>query len=407
MKIGYIASSIYRHTFEINEVEELLRQRPESRIYSFYRSSGKEIQTQRVEEIPVKIISWSLTAILSGFFYLLARRPARLFLGAVRLAGSSLPNPVYWFKNLITFFIAVPILSDAHRHGVTHLHANFGSSPATIAWLGKIVLQTTMSVAFHAFDIYVNQFAVRDPLKKQKIRDADLVTAVHRHGLEQLRALVPEANRDKFKMIRICVVFETGQKPAPIPEPPLCIAAGNLVPMKGFDVLIRAAGILNRGGKHLRLRILGEGPERKRLESLVLSEGIDDRTEFLGYYQHAELAAHLAEAAALVVPSKVAGGGHRDGIPTVIIEAWLARTPVIASLVGGMGEVLFDGRSGLEFPPNDPVALAGCISRLLASEPLRSKLVEEGYRMAKAEFSSERNVGKLLEEIHKVSMISR
>jgi hypothetical protein len=68
----------------------------------------------------------------------------------VLLAWFSVRNPVYWAKNLAVFFIAMAVLADARRHRVTHLHANFGSSPATIAWLGKKALGTGMSVTFHA-----------------------------------------------------------------------------------------------------------------------------------------------------------------------------------------------------------------------------------------------------------------
>lgn len=403
MKIGYISSYIYRHTFEINEVVELLRQSPGTRVYSFYPPRGSEIQSKRIQEIPVEIISWSVASVLGGLLRLMTSHPVGFLRGAIRLAIFSIPNPIYWVKNFITFLIAAPILADADRYGVTHLHANFGSSPATIAWLGKVILRTRMSVTFHAFDIYAHSLGQRDPIKKQKLRDADVVVVAHYHGLEYLRTLVPEVNEEKFKMIRISVVFKPEEKPSALPDPPLFVAAGNLVPKKGFDVLIRAAGILRRDGVSIRLRILGEGSERERLEALVRSEGVGDWTELPGYYQHADLAGSLAEAAALVVPSKVVKGGQRDGIPTVLVEAWLARTPVVASLVGGMADVLVDGDTGLAFPPDNPEALASCLRRLVESEQLRQKLVEQGLRAAESEFSPGRNVTSLIEEIRAAS----
>jgi glycosyltransferase involved in cell wall biosynthesis len=260
-----------------------------------------------------------------------------------------------------------------------------------------------MSVTFHAFDIYSSSFDLKDPLKKRKLKEADLVVAVHQHGLDHLRALVPRTNQDKFKMIHISVVFEPKDKLDPRPTPPLFVAAGNLVPKKGFDVLIRAAGRLRREGKTVRLRILGEGPERITLETLVRLQEMGDFIELPGYYQHAELAGHLAEALALVVPSKVASGGQRDGIPTVMIEAWLARTPVVASLVGGMSEVLEDGVTGLAFPPDDHASLAQCLGRLTESETLCSTLAERGYRTALSEFSPEHNVSTLIEALESTS----
>jgi colanic acid/amylovoran biosynthesis glycosyltransferase len=413
MKIGYIASNIYRHTFEINEVAELLRQRPGTRVYSVYRPSGAELQSQRVREVSGGIVAWSPGSIVGGWAYLVTRRPLRLLRAGLELTFRSIPNPVYWFKNAAAYLLAMPVLADALRYGVTHLHANFGSSPATIAWLGKKILGTGLSITWHAFDIYVDELRLRDPLKRQKLRDADAVVAVHRHGLEYLRRMVPDVPNDRFHVIHISVILRAtpiagatvSQATAPGVEPsaPLLVAAGNLVPKKGFDVLVRAVSQLARDGIDVRARILGEGPERGRLEDLARAQGIVDRIEMPGYYQHAELAGHLAEAAALVMPSKVVAGGQRDGIPTVVVEAWLARTPVVASLVGGMAEVIEDGRTGLVFSPGDASALAGCVRVLLDSPERGERLAEEGYRTAVTSFSPEKNVGQLLATLDAVA----
>jgi glycosyltransferase involved in cell wall biosynthesis len=403
MKLGYIASHLYRHTFEINEVAELVERRPQTRVYSFYRRGGPEVQSNRLKELPLDIVSWSPGTVARGLVGLAARHPLRLLRAALELALLSLPNPVYWFKNLAAFLISMPILDDARRHGATHLHANFGSSPATVAWLGKRVLGTGMSVTFHAFDIYYGAMSHRDPLKRRKLRDADLVIAVHRNGLEHLAKLVPEVPRDKFHVIRISVAFTPldGSTP-PLSAGPMLVAAGNLVHKKGFDVLVRAAGILARDGVDVRVRILGEGPERQRLESLVAAEKIGDRVEMPGFYQHSELAGHLAEASALIMPSRIAPGGQRDGIPTVVVEAWLARTPVVASLVGGMSEVVVEGKTGLVFDPGDAQALAGRVRELLASDELGSALVNGGLQMAGDEFSPQKNAGELLNKIESI-----
>lgn len=403
MKIGYIASSIFRHTFEINEVVELLRQKPDTTVYSFHRPSGTNFQSRRVQEINAEIVTWSAASAATGFLRMLFRHPLATLAAAAGLAARSVPNPVYWFKNTAAFFLAMPILAHADKNGVTHLHANFGSSPATVAWLGKKILKTGMSITFHAFDIYADSLAQRDPLKKHKLRDADLVVAVHSHGLEHLRALVPWVSGEKFKTIRISVVFSPAEKSPSPAAPPLLVAAGNLVPKKGFDVLIEAAGILRRQGIPVRVRILGEGPQREFLESLITREALTGVVELPGYYQHGEFARHLAEAAALVVPSKVVKGGQRDGIPTVLVEAWLARTPVVASLVGGMSEVVSDEVTGLVFPPGDAGALAVCLRRLLESETLRTALVENGLRKATEEFAPGKNVTALAGAIQAAS----
>jgi colanic acid/amylovoran biosynthesis glycosyltransferase len=401
MKIGYIASHIYRHTFEINEVVELLRQQPDTRVYSFNRRPRKQLQSGRVSEVSAEIVSWSWQSIFGGLFFVAVRRPMGLIRGTLGLAWYSLPNPVYWAKNFAAFFIAMPILADALEHGVSHLHANFGSSPATVAWLGKRMLGVEMSITFHAFDIYLRSFASRDPLKRRKLLDADLVVAVHRDGAVELKKLVPPDQRGKFAVIRICVVFEPREKPEAVARPPLLLAAGTLVPWKGFDVLLRAVALLKEKGVGVRARILGEGPERNHLEALVRENELGDRVELPGYFQHAALADHLAEASIFVMPSIVTPQGRRDGIPTVVVEAWLSRTPVVASLVGGMAEVIIDGKTGLVFPSGDVETLAAQLVRLLEDRGLWKRLSDEGYRTAVEWFSPDRNVSDLLDWIEK------
>jgi glycosyltransferase involved in cell wall biosynthesis len=177
------------------------------------------------------------------------------------------------------------------------------------------------------------------------------------------------------------------------------LAVGNLVPKKGFDILIRAVGYLKRRGVAVRLRILGEGPERGALETLVREQALRDRVQLPGHFQHKELATHLAEAAAFVMPSRVTASGTRDGIPTVVIEAWLSGTPVVASLVGGMSEVIVNEQTGLVFAPEEPEALADCLVRLVESPELRRSLADAGRAVAMASFSCEKNVFNLLEEI--------
>lgn len=399
-RIGYIASHIYRLTFEINEVAELIRQRPDTRVYSFYRRRGSEaIQTKRVADIPADIISPSWWPVLRSFCGFCVRSPAALIKCAVLLMWHSKSNPVYWLKNFAVFFVALPILADARRHGVTHLHADFGSSPATIAWMGKKMLGTGLSIRYHSFDIHHQGMAWRDPMRRQKLRDADVVIAVHYDGLSHLKQMVPDVDSGKFKMIRICVVFEPEPRKREPSAAPLLVAAGNLVPAKGFELLVEAAGLLKRRGKDVRIRILGEGPQRANLTSIAERNGVSDRVEMPGYYQHFELAQHLAEAVALVTPPRITKSGLREGLPSVIVEAWLSKTAVIASPIGGIPEVVEDGKTGLVFPAGNAEALADCIVRVIDEPALGRAIANEGYGVAVSLFSPEKNVRALLEEI--------
>ena len=345
------------------------------------------------------VITWSWGRILRDSAFMLIHHPVGLVKGGLALGFRSLSNPVYWFKNIITFLRAMSILADVGRHGITHLHASFGSSPATVAWLSKLILGTTYSITFHSFEVYTRQRQYMDPLRTTKMRGANLIIPVYDEARQVLSALLPERDRSKFKVIHIAVDFDPDAKIVPLPEPPLLIAVGNLVNEKGFDVLVRAMRILKQRRVPARALILGDGPERSFLERLIREEQVNDRVELAGFFPHGELARHLAKASALVAPSRVGRYGLRDGIPTVIVEAWLGRTPVVASVTGGMAEVIIEGETGVVFASDDPEALADSVERLLGDGELRARIVDAGYVKARAAFSPAKNVRKLLDLI--------
>lgn len=397
MKLGYIASHIFRHTFEINEASEVRRLRPGTRVYSFHAPAGQAYQRERIAEMGAEIVTPG--GEIAAFLRMLAQHPVRVFLSAVNLAARSLPNPIYWFKSPIVFMRAMSLIEDIERQGITHLHASFGSSPATVAWLARQILDITYSITFHSFDVYSTQLQYRDPLRREKLRRAVLVVAVHEAARKILLALVPDQDPRKFEMIRVSVTFDPAPKAQPLPEPPLLLAVGNLVDEKGFDILIRGVAILRSRGIAVRARILGDGVSGGALEALVQKKAVGDCVEMRGFFPHAELKQHMAEAAALLAPCRVARHGLRDGIPTVVVEAWLGRTPVVASLVGGMPEVIIDGETGVVFASEEPESLADAVERLLSDAELRGRIVESGRRMALDAFSPGKNAGRLVELI--------
>ena len=136
-------------------------------------------------------------------------------------------------------------------------------------------------------------------------------------------------------------------------------AVGRLADQKALHVLITAMASVPEG----RLVLVGEGPERPRLEALVRSLGIEDRVEFAGWS-----APPWTETWSFDV---LAMSSDNEGFPLVIVEAMLAGMPVVATSVGGIPEVVVPGATGLLVPPDDPGALADALRRLAADPELR------------------------------------
>lgn len=150
---------------------------------------------------------------------------------------------------------------------------------------------------------------------------------------------------------------------------PLIAYGGRLVHEKGVQDLLAALPALRRRHSGLRLVVAGTGPAAGELREQARALRLGRSVEFPGFVPDADLAALLAAADCAVVPSRYEPFG------LVALEAAAAGTPVAVSDVGGLAEIVADGRTGLRFPPASPPALAAAVERLLADPELGRRLV--------------------------------
>jgi predicted glycosyltransferase/glycosyltransferase involved in cell wall biosynthesis len=175
--------------------------------------------------------------------------------------------------------------------------------------------------------------------------------------------------------------------PQPLPPdgPLRLLAVGRLVPKKGFDVLLDA---ISRLTVPLLLRIVGDGPEREALELVIDERHLRDRVTLVGHATHADLPREYAAAHLVVVPSVVDGGGDRDGLPNVVLEAMASARPVVGSAVGALPSAVVDGVTGVLVPPADAAALAAALAELAARKD-RQRMGAAGRDVVERQFSLE------------------
>ena len=138
----------------------------------------------------------------------------------------------------------------------------------------------------------------------------------------------------------------------------IILFVGNLVAVKGIDVLLDACKRLGDRGEQFHCYLVGQGVLRTELERRATELGLGSRVTFIGPVQHAELANWYRAANVFVLPSR------SEGVPCVLLEAAACRTPFVASRVGGIPEVAQWGAARLT-PSEDPVALAEAITATL------------------------------------------
>jgi glycosyltransferase involved in cell wall biosynthesis len=163
----------------------------------------------------------------------------------------------------------------------------------------------------------------------------------------------------------------------------LLVAVGNLYPVKGHAVLLRALGGLLRSGEIAnvpwRLAIAGRGEEEEGLRALAREEGIADRVTLLGFRR--DVPDILAAADIFVMPSL------SEGLPLALVEAMAAGLPVVVSDVGGVPEVAVAGREAILVPPGEPALLAEGLARLLRDPSARVTMGRAARERALRDFS--------------------
>jgi glycosyltransferase involved in cell wall biosynthesis len=161
----------------------------------------------------------------------------------------------------------------------------------------------------------------------------------------------------------------------------LCVSApvmgfaGRLVPIKDCDTFLRAAAIVCGTHPETRVIVAGDGGERERLESLAGVLGIARNVRFLG--DRRDIPEVLAAMDVFVLSSR------NEGFGRVIVEAMAAGVPVVSTAVGGTGEVIEDGVSGMLVPPGDPERMADAVLGLLDDPARRARFIEHGRARAK------------------------
>lgn len=168
------------------------------------------------------------------------------------------------------------------------------------------------------------------------------------------------------------------------PEQALIVTASRLALQKSVHVMLHALAQLSPPSV---LAILGVGPLEDELRALATRLGLDERVRWLGF--RADIADHVAAADVFCLSS------IWEGVPLAAMEAVQLETPVVATRVGGMPELIVDGHSGRLVAPHDPRALAEALREVLTDDDRRKTYVANAMRDLEENFSTDRMTARL------------
>ena len=298
---------------------------------------------------------------------------------ASRLMSSGTPvHPVTWTIGVDPRVIAA-VVRRADRDTIIHAHDSHAHAIADIASR----FTASRVIATRRVDL-----PIRHP---KRWRRAAAAIALSRAIERRLLAIGVDASRVHVVPPGIASPDAAPAWPATVPPPRpaeryvTCIAA--LTAEKGVDVLIDAAPAILAVHADVRFVIVGDGPERPRLEARVNALGIGNKVLFAGWTENPENV--LARTVVAVQPSR------SEGFGSSVLDALARGVPVVASATGGLPDALASG-GGVTVAPGDATALAGAIAGLLA-DPARRELLGDEGRAAAARFSIERLVAATLD----------
>jgi glycosyltransferase involved in cell wall biosynthesis len=273
--------------------------------------------------------------------------------------------PIYRFPFYAAFAERdIERLAEIHRR-LRALKAEFAPDVVHINFLGPSAICHVQTTSAHPAPLMVTLRGMLpdDVLQAGSgyafaLRGADWVTANASAALEQARRHLPQI------IPRSSIVYDGGDPsgiaPSPLSfEPPRLLCIGRLAPEKGFDLALSAFALILGRCPTARLVVAGDGPERGRLERQAADLGVAAAVEFVGWVAPKKVQALLNTVTAVIMPSRT------EALPLTAVEAGQLARPVVATRVGGVPEVVLDGRSGLLVEPESVSGLAGALTWLL------------------------------------------
>jgi len=180
--------------------------------------------------------------------------------------------------------------------------------------------------------------------------------------------------------------FNTFTVTTPLPDrPPLIGYIGRLSGEKGVQHFAQALPTILSDRQDFRVLIGGDGDLKDSIEASLQEQGVSARVDLPGWISHDDLPGYLNQLRLLVLPS------YTEGLPNIMLEAMACGTPVLATPVGAIPDVIIDGKTGFIMENNSPECITANVIRALNS-PNQEKIAEAGRRFVGEYFTFERVV---------------
>lgn len=280
---------------------------------------------------------------------------------------------------------------------VSLIHSQWIHSAGTVAMYGAWLLDKPFSFTGHAADLFRNRQALTD-----KIRRAEFIGCIsefHRDFFLKEGAR-PEQLRIVYCGLDLSLFSVKPPRSRAEGEPYHILSAGRLVDKKGFDVFIRAIGVLRDRGFGVRATLEGSGPLEAKLRAQIADLGLTDVITMTGTaIKQEDIPAFMEGGDVFTLHCVWAADNDVDGLPQMLMEAMACGRPSVSTRIVGIPDLVIHEETGLLVEPDDNAeALADALQRLLENPDFAAKLVEGAERHLKETFDLETCLEPLLSE---------
>lgn len=299
-----------------------------------------------------------------------------------------------FIKNLVVFPKAVFIKELIRKNNVDHIHAHWGSTTATMAYIISKLSGIPWSFTLHRWDIKENN------MLKEKVKSSKFVRCISENGKNELLEIIGTDFKNKIKVIHMGVKIPINVDKVNNDEKKSfrIITPANLLALKGHKYLIEACSILiEEGIKNFECIFYGKGLIKNELKELIKKKLLNNYIKMPGIIPHEKLMGIYKNKNVdiVILPSVNTKNGGHEGIPVALIEAMAYSIPVISTNTGGIPELLSD-KAGVIVEERNSQQLAIAIKKLIENGNIRKKIGRQGYERVCKEFNIQKNTKKLL-----------
>jgi len=265
------------------------------------------------------------------------------------------------------------------------LYVHFATRQLLLGYHASRMLQLPLAVTLQAHDIFTNPLTHLFP---QLLGQCEFVVTVSHYNREEILRLAPNLDPARVHVLANGIDVERFRPGYHEPHAPFRFAAtGRLVEIKGFHVLVEAAGLLAGRRKDFVVRVVGEGHLRESLERRIGELGIGEQFQLLGKKDASFLQEWLPQQDCFALPCVIAKDGNRDGMPLALREGMACGLPALSTQLLGLHETVSEG-TGYLVKADDAAALAEGMERMMNLSPAEHGAMARAARAkAEAEFS--------------------